>query len=124
MGNFDFQKLMKWGRGIWCVAAVWGVVALSVGCGTARREAPVAVANERVQQGRVVFMRECHHCHPGGAAGLGPALNNKPLPRFAIRAQVRRGLGVMPAFDEGQISGEELASLVEYLKALRAAGAK
>jgi hypothetical protein len=32
-----------------------------------------------------------------------------------IAFQVRRGLGVMPAFDEKQISKQELADLVFYL---------
>ncbi|HJP61658.1 MAG TPA: cytochrome c, partial [Gemmatimonadaceae bacterium] len=58
-------------------------------------------------------------CHPGGAAGLGPPLNNKPAPAFVIRFQVRHGLGAMPAFDSTQISDADLHAVAEYLKALR-----
>jgi mono/diheme cytochrome c family protein len=52
-------------------------------------------------------------------AGLGPALNNKPLPGFAIRYQIRNGMGAMPAFDEEKISDKEAKNIVAYLKALR-----
>ncbi|MDC4226474.1 MAG: cytochrome c [Candidatus Manganitrophus sp.] len=57
---------------------------------------------------------------PEGEAGLGPALNNKPLPGWMIRFQVRHGLGAMPAFSEKEISDRELDDLViAYLKAFR-----
>ena len=61
----------------------------------------------------------CYTCHPGGAGGLGPALNNKALPASAIRLQVRHGFGVMPAFSEQQISQDQLDALIAFLKALR-----
>lgn len=64
-------------------------------------------------------MRVCNGCHPGGEAGLGPALNNKLLPGFLIKFQVRNGLGVMPSFSQDVISPEELDDLVSYLVALR-----
>jgi mono/diheme cytochrome c family protein len=69
--------------------------------------------------GERVFMAQCQQCHPGGAAGLGPAINNKPLPAFLIRYQVRRGLGAMPEFDEAVISDADLDALVAYLQELR-----
>jgi mono/diheme cytochrome c family protein len=53
---------------------------------------------------------------------LGPAINDKPLPGFLVRLQVRSGLGAMPAFSEQDISPEELHDLVLYLKALRRHG--
>jgi mono/diheme cytochrome c family protein len=64
-------------------------------------------------------MRDCHQCHPGGEAGVGPALNNKPLPAFAIRWQVRRGFGAMPAFPKEKLSDSELDVLIDYIKILR-----
>ncbi len=64
-------------------------------------------------------MASCHQCHPGGEAGLGPALNDKPLPTFVKKFQVRHGLGTMPSFPEDKISEEQLDYLMEYLKALR-----
>lgn len=98
------------------------------GCGTARRSPPVAgplhlseaqPEDEAELLGQQVFMNHCYQCHPGGRAGLGPALNDKPLPGFAIRTQVRQGFGTMPAFPEEMISDEKLDGLVAYLIALR-----
>ena len=94
-------------------------------CGSARRGqplyTPLDTSSPAVAQGEVVFMAHCNKCHPGGEAGLGPAINNKPLPGFLIRTQVRKGLGVMPAFKEDHISDQELDNLVAYLKELRSA---
>ncbi len=92
-------------------------------CGSARRGPPFTEPMEMTDasrhRGEQVFFHHCHPCHPGGEAGLGPALNNKPLPVFMIRMQVRRGFGAMPSFSKGHISDEQLDDLVEYLKALR-----
>lgn len=99
-----------------------GVAALS-GCGTARRGAAVTGPQEpptpEVALGQRVFDATCNGCHPGGTAGIGVALNNKPLPGFVIRRQVRWGLGAMPAFSEDAVSDEELDALVAYLHWLR-----
>jgi mono/diheme cytochrome c family protein len=81
--------------------------------------APVRLASSEAETGERVFMARCHECHPGGAAGLGPALNNKPLPALLIRLQTRHGLGAMPEFDEATISESELDALVAYLQELR-----
>jgi mono/diheme cytochrome c family protein len=67
-------------------------------------------------------MANCHQCHPGGEAGLGPAINDKPLPGFLIRLQVRNGLGAMPAFSAQEISPDDLDDLIAHLKALRQHG--
>jgi mono/diheme cytochrome c family protein len=75
-----------------------------------------------IDRGALSFDRHCSACHPGGEAGLGPALNNKPLPGFLIRFQVRHGLGAMPKFPERLIPGPELDDLVHYVKALRRHG--
>jgi mono/diheme cytochrome c family protein len=98
------------------------VILLSWGCGSARRGVPLTEPvplTPVVQRGQVVFMQHCHMCHPGGAAGLGPALNDKPLPRGLIRFQVRNGLGAMPSFDKDHISDDHLDDLVEYAVTLR-----
>lgn len=91
-------------------------------CGPARRGEPFTQLqlSEAEQKGQEHFMRYCHQCHPGGAAGLGPAINNKPLPRWLMRLQVRRGLGAMPSFSEEHISDDELEQILDFLKALRA----
>ena len=95
---------------------------LTTGCSARRGEpiaGPLAISQPEITRGQQVFMRECHQCHPGGEAGLGPAINNKPLPGFLIKIQVRNGLGAMPAFSQNEISPEDLDRLVDYLKALR-----
>ncbi len=96
---------------------------LLIACGSPRRGEPITpplrASDPVIETGRQIFDRNCSPCHPGGAGGLGPALNNKPLPAFAIRLQVRHGLGVMPAFSEKQITPDQLDALIAYLKALR-----
>jgi len=75
------------------------------GCGSARRGEPLigpVGLSDQARLGRVVFYANCDQCHPGGEAGLGPSLNNKPLPGFAIKTQVRHGLGAMPSFSNIQ----------------------
>jgi mono/diheme cytochrome c family protein len=101
-----------------CVA-----VALTLAACSARRSEPLtgsaAVGEPRLQHGRVVFMQYCQKCHPGGEAGLGPSINDKPLPEFLMKTQVRVGLGAMPSFSEHEISGRDLDDLIRYLKGLR-----
>ena len=92
-------------------------------CGTARRGAPLTGEDEpptpEIALGQQVFDANCAQCHPGGTQGLGPSLNDKPFPGWAIKFQVRNGVGVMPSFSEEEISGEQLDALVEYLVWLR-----
>ena len=97
--------------------------AFALGCATSRRDEPLAgplpLSDPKLVAGRQVFMSNCYQCHPGGSAGLGPAINDKPLPAFAIRTQVRKGVGAMPAFDEARIPRPDLDNLVAYLQTLR-----
>ena len=94
-----------------------------VACGSARRSEPIVgekdPPNERIALGEQVFARNCTQCHPGGAGGLGPALNNKPLPQWAIRVQVRNGVGSMPRFSSREISDEQLTAMTTYMVWLR-----
>jgi mono/diheme cytochrome c family protein len=117
----------RWGHVAMVVAVVLGVGLVVIGCGDARREppktqTPFVAQTEQIALGQQVFAVHCYQCHPGGSGGLGPAINDKPLPEGLIKLQVRKGLGAMPAFDEGKISDSELDALVAYLKALRAEG--
>ena len=96
------------------------------GCSSARRgeplHGPLPVTDAQVERGRLVFMQYCQKCHPGGEAGLGPGLNDKPFPKFLQHFQIRHGLGAMPAFSPEEISESQLDDLLEYLHALRRHG--
>ncbi|MDB5104686.1 MAG: hypothetical protein JWP91_2375 [Fibrobacteres bacterium] len=95
------------------------------GC-SGRRSEPLRgaldVSDPKVGHGQMVFMDKCDKCHPGGDAGLGPSLNNKPLPGFMVGFQARHGLGAMPAFAEDELPKGDLDDVVAYLKALRKNG--
>ncbi|MEA2627324.1 MAG: hypothetical protein QOD06_3369 [Candidatus Binatota bacterium] len=103
-----------------------GIALIAAACGSARRSLPIAgpqkLASAELARGRDVFQRHCDSCHPGGEAGVGPAINDKPLPRFLIRFQVRHGLGAMPAFSADELRDDDLERLISYLQALRAHG--
>jgi mono/diheme cytochrome c family protein len=80
---------------------------------------PLQAEAKGVLEGKMAYDRYCNSCHPGGASGLGPAINNKPLPGFMIRLQIRQGIGTMPAFKRDVLSREEAKQIVAYLKELR-----
>jgi mono/diheme cytochrome c family protein len=75
--------------------------------------------NPRLAEGQRVFMEHCNQCHVGGAAGVGPSLNDKPLPPWLVRFQVRHGLGAMPAFSPRRISDRQLEDVITYVRYLR-----
>ena len=104
--------------------AVGCMVGIAAACGSARRSEPLvgrfADDDPTVRRGERVYMAQCHHCHPGGEAGLGPSLNDKPLPAFAIRTQVRLGAGAMPAFAPHDLDAKDLDAVVAYMRARRA----
>jgi mono/diheme cytochrome c family protein len=122
---------MKRRTTILAVAALWlgAAVLASVtnGCGPERRSTPYTreldttstTSDRAVAEGERVFAANCHQCHPGGAGGLGPAINDKPLPVTLIKTQVRQGLGAMPAFSRDEVSDAQLDDIARYLKALR-----
>lgn len=83
---------------------------------------PPDLSDAKAAHGQAVFMAMCNKCHPGGGAGLGPALDNKPLPSFLVRYQTRHGLGAMPAFDAEELPDSALEAVTAYLEALRGGG--
>ena len=103
--------------------AVGLVVCTSTGCYPVRRAeplvGPMALDDPALLRGRLLFDRHCYKCHLEGEGGLAPAINNKPLPRFLMRLQVRAGLGTMPSFSEEQIGDDELDDILDYLVKLR-----
>jgi mono/diheme cytochrome c family protein len=115
--------MRKWDRIIYLFALT---LLLQAGCASARRDEPLVgplpITDAALERGEKLFMKKCNQCHPKGDAGLGPALNNKPLPGFMIKLQVRMGAGAMPSFSKEEISKSELEELVSYLKALRRHG--
>lgn len=115
---------MKGGTGIFLIAITLTAVS---GCASPRRSEalgnPVVVKTAAEEHGRQVFMDNCYQCHTGGEGAVGPGINNKALPGFLIRMQVRNGLGAMPAFPADRISARDLDDLVAYLKAARRTGA-
>jgi mono/diheme cytochrome c family protein len=80
---------------------------------------PMALSDSHLQRGRLLYDRHCYKCHTEGEGGMGPIINDKPLPKFLMRFQVRAGLGVMPKFSHEQISDDELDDIVDYVVALR-----
>lgn len=98
---------------------------LAGGCASARRAEPITgpvQLDAKAAAGEVVFMRNCHMCHPSGEAGLGTALNDKPLPDAAIKLQIREsvvGAGNMPPFSPEELSDAEIDLLIAYLTAMR-----
>ncbi len=90
-------------------------------CYTRRSEplrGPLEKRTANINNGEIKFNQYCEKCHPGGEAGLGPALNS-PTPRFAKAFQIRHGLGVMPAFTPKELSKQDMWDITTYLKALR-----
>jgi mono/diheme cytochrome c family protein len=85
---------------------------------------PVDTSDPQLALGERVYALECQHCHPNGSVGLGPGITNKPVPGWAVRLQVRLGVGRMPAFPEEVISDAELDAVVAYIDALRAQTAR
>ena len=102
------------------------IVALA-GCGLEHRGEPCAPELQpqtaAIAHGERLFHKFCYQCHPNGAAGLGPAINNKPLPALAIKTQIREGVGSMPAFGSDWLSDNEVEDIASYVKALHGAPA-
>jgi len=111
---------------VFAVLAAIGLVVVALSRSSARRSEPFAgrllLESASETRGRTVFAASCHACHPGGMGGLGPALNDKPLPGWLMAFQVRHGLGAMPAFDEAHLPEADLDALLDYLLALRRHG--
>lgn len=101
------------------------VVIITVGC-SARKgmpySEPLTLESQQLKNGEILFNGYCNSCHPGGSSGLAPALNNKPLPAFLIRFQVRNGVGTMPAFEEKVLSDDEVKNIAKYVVYLRKNG--
>jgi mono/diheme cytochrome c family protein len=95
---------------------------VNAGCGSTRRSEPQVATlslNAEQQHGQILFHKYCDQCHPHGEAGLGPAINVNPAPMAAFRAQVRGGLGAMPAFPDAVIPDHDLDQLLAFVAVQR-----
>jgi hypothetical protein len=92
-------------------------------CSTPRRgeniTGPMTDISPEATEGRILYMAYCNKCHPQGEGGVGPALNNKPLPGPLIKSQVRLGGGAMPSFSKDFLADEKLDRIIAYLQILR-----
>ena len=84
---------------------------------TAQAAGADSASGGAIQSGKVVYNKFCNGCHPNGKAGMGPAITSTS--ESATKTAIRQGKGQMPAFGEGQISEEQLADLLEYIKSLQ-----
>lgn len=99
------------------------VILAAAGCGASQRGEPsgppVRPDDATEARGQRLFAQFCYQCHPGGEGGLGPSLNDKPLPELAVRTQIREGVGAMPGFGEQLLSDDDVAAIAEYVEELR-----
>ena len=104
-------------------AAIVAAAILQAGCSSPRRSEPIAgpmvLSDKSLLRGRLLFDQHCYQCHLQGEGGMSPALNNKPIPKFLVRYQVRLGVGTMPAFGRDKLSDEELDRIADYVVYLR-----
>ena len=80
---------------------------------------PLELTSARLQNGHEKFMTHCNKCHPMGEAGLGPALNPNPAPRFVKALQIRWGIGTMPHFSRTELSRQDVSDITLFMKKLR-----
>jgi mono/diheme cytochrome c family protein len=107
--------------------AIFGIIAAAIlfaaGCGASRRDEPftqpLPITDARLALGQRAFAANCDQCHPGGAGGEGPSLNDKLLLAPFIKLQVRNGFGAMPAFNQSDIGDNDLDAVVYYIQSLR-----
>ncbi|CAN5339509.1 hypothetical protein BH23BAC1_BH23BAC1_07220 [soil metagenome] len=111
MNNEKMKKLLL-------IAVIFSLSLIMVFCTTRASEpikGPMNLDSQELVLGQKVYNSYCNKCHPGGEAGLGPALNDRPTPGFLYRFQIRNGLGAMPDFSKEVINDEEMDALIRYL---------
>jgi mono/diheme cytochrome c family protein len=73
--------------------------------------------------GQRLFLVQCNACHPGASAGIGPAVRGQQLAEHyvedgSLATAIRQGTGDMRPFPPDQLSDQELADVVAYLRGL------
>jgi mono/diheme cytochrome c family protein len=99
---------MRW---LWLVAVV-----LVAAPEPARAQAGDAAAGKTLWSGNTTLCRNCHGAN--GEGGFGPDLAGRALTVAQFTRAVRQPWGVMPAFTEQQVSGQQVADLVAYFDSL------
>ena len=89
---------------------------------------PVAQASGDASVGKATFLKTCFGCHPNGNAAIGPALYGAAFAarypdNAALEAVIRGGRGGMPAFNSSQLTDDDLANIIAYVRAIPAAPA-
>ena len=84
---------------------------------------PTPSSASQTTTGQAVYAQLCDPCHPGGGAGLGPALSGPDFEATyagdaALVAFIRQGGTGMPGFPEGRISEAELQDLIAFIRSL------
>lgn len=69
------------------------------------------IASSDVARGEELFNGICMSCHAGGA----PALADIGWEAAAMRRQIRRGEGRMPAITESRLSADDLEAVLAYM---------
>lgn len=119
------EKIMHFFRSC-LIAGLFVLPGVSISNCSAPKRVPnaevISMPTEELENGRILFYQNCATCHPEGMSGVGLAIINKPLPASFIRFQIRKGLGVMPGFDKGVLTNEEVEQIAEYLVYLRKKG--
>jgi len=94
-----------------------------MGCGSVPPKTTVNasadLSDPRLVRGQQLFDEHCNQCHPAGTTGLAPSINEKPLPVWLMKTQIRAGLGAMPAFHQDRLAADEIDDIVAYLLHLR-----
>jgi mono/diheme cytochrome c family protein len=98
-------------------------LAIVAACGYEHRGEPrgpeLEPQTRELAEGKHLYQVYCYQCHPGGHTGLGPALNDKPLPEAMIRTQIRVGAGAMPPFDQSWLDDHQVDEIAHYVRTLR-----
>ncbi len=96
--------------------------------GSPQPEVTALAAADLQTLGQSTFGQYCDACHPGGGAGVGPALIGPGFDaNFAGDAKlssiIRSGTPTMPGFPSTRINDTQLAGLIAYLRQLGAQAA-
>jgi mono/diheme cytochrome c family protein len=90
---------------------------------TPRAGSTVPLATGDASAGQPLVAAQCYSCHPGANAGIGPALYGPSFEeRYPDDAQlvavIRQGKGGMPAFTADQVTDQDLANVIAYMRGL------